>query len=102
MGFFAFFTRSSLILQKIGDEISSACTGPVSFPKNLADEKSLPVNQKGCRVPSKLVLLRDLSLSIKENGETQFEFLLKIFHQILRFLKADSQDCQTFLFELMK
>ena len=51
---------------------------------------------------SEFVLLRDFAVSVIENWETQVELLLKIFHQILRFFKTDSQDCHTFLFELMK
>lgn len=48
------------------------------------------------------VLFGHFPLWIVKNRETQFEFILKMFHQILRLFETDRQHCQTLLSELQK
>ena len=48
------------------------------------------------------VLFGHFPLWVVKDRETQFELILKMFHQLLRFFKTDRQHCQTLLFEFLK
>ena len=93
---------SRIRLEQLSHKCPRIRARPVSFTYNLADEKTVPVNQESHGMAGNLIVVSQLSFGIVKDRETQLELFLKIFHQVLRFFKTDRQYCQTLLFELVK